>query len=319
MIFLTPIIDPSTSQVIAALGIDMDYMSWMYDIANFRIFPLLFILLLSLLIIFILKDINNRRKIENDLLLRTQELITVNIALNKAKAEVETANKAKSEFLSNMSHELRTPLNAILGFSEVMKEQMFGGLSEKYLEYSTSIYKSGHHLLELINDVLDLSKIEAGRMEVHMEDISVHALIDEVMTVASAYPGVQDKHINTHLPTNDIIIRSDERMIKQILLNFLSNAIKFTPKYGSITVIVDQQNKNLSFSVTDTGIGISQENLVKIKEPFVQVESAQSKEYKGTGLGLGLSDQLAHLLGGTFEIRSTLGKGTTTELWLPLT
>jgi signal transduction histidine kinase len=232
-------------------------------------------------------------------------------------AELETASRHKSEFLANMSHELRTPLNAIIGFSEVLSEQMFGAINDKQAEYLKDILDSGRHLLSLINDILDLSKIEAGRMELEPSEFDLPATIENSLILVRERAnrhGITLAHsIDERLGT----IRADERKVKQVLLNLLSNALKFTPEGGRIDVRAKLQNGAAEVSVTDTGIGIAPEDQAKVFEEFRQVGTA-SKKIEGTGLGLAISRKFIELHGGTIGVTSEPGVGSTFAFTLPL-
>lgn len=234
------------------------------------------------------------------------------------KTRAESANRSKSEFLANMSHELRTPLNAIIGFSEMMETEMFGALgSPKYKEYAHDIRSSGQHLLELINDILDMSKIEAGRMTLEKQPTDLGVVIEESMRLVSGRAEIASVKI-----VNEVVdlpkVEADKRAIKQVLLNLLSNAIKFTPAGGTITVRSGADDRFVALAVEDTGIGIPAHALPKIGRPFEQVENQHSKKHKGTGLGLALSRSLVELHGGTLTIDSTEGVGTRVTFTLPL-
>jgi signal transduction histidine kinase len=232
-------------------------------------------------------------------------------------AEAQRANCAKSEFLASMSHELRTPLNAILGFSEIIKTQLYGPLGhEKYVEYSEDVYKSGAHLLDLINDVLDLSKIDAGKMELRESLFSVRELMDDaVMLLREKARG----HVSLELylcPPLQLV--ADHRLTKQILINLLSNAIKFTPAGGAITVgALEKPGHGVEIYVADTGIGRTEAQIEKAFSLYGQVESRIARTHKGTGLGLPISQSLARLQGGDLIAQSTPGKGTRMTLVLP--
>ncbi|MFZ3033656.1 MAG: ATP-binding protein [Parvibaculum sp.] len=234
------------------------------------------------------------------------------------KTRAESANRSKSEFLANMSHELRTPLNAIIGFSEIMEGAMFGPLgAPKYVEYAHDIHSSGQHLLELINDILDMSKIEAGRMTLEKQATDLSKVINESLRLVSGRAEIASVKVidDTHdLPE----VEADKRAIKQVLLNLLSNAIKFTPAGGDIHVTSSATDRMVTISVTDTGIGIPAHALPKIGRPFEQVESQHSKKHKGTGLGLALSRSLVEMHGGTLKIASTEGVGTQVTFTLPI-
>jgi two-component system, cell cycle sensor histidine kinase PleC len=234
------------------------------------------------------------------------------------KTRAEEANQAKSKFLANMSHELRTPLNAIIGFSEIMESRMFGPLgSEKYHEYCSDIRGSGQYLLEVINDILDMSKIEAGRIRLDFEDLSLDSLLGEAMRVVSAR--AEEKQLNvTSRISPDLQLRADRRALKQVMLNLLSNAVKFTHPGGRITVRGRVSGQCIVLAIADTGIGIAKDALTKLGRPFEQVESQLTKSHQGSGLGLAISKSLVELHGGGMRIRSALGKGTLVVVRLPL-
>ena len=230
----------------------------------------------------------------------------------------ERANEAKSHFLANMSHELRTPLNAIIGFSEIMGSGLFGELgSPKYKEYATDIHASGTHLLELINDILDMSKIEAGRMTLEAQPLDVAEVTEESLRLVSGRADVAKVTIENELPHLPAV-NADKRAVKQVLLNLLSNAVKFTPAGGTIHLKGQAGSRFVTISVEDTGIGIPASAMPNIGRPFEQVESQHSKKHKGTGLGLALSRSLVELHGGTLTIESTEGVGTTVSFTLPV-
>ena len=231
--------------------------------------------------------------------------------------QIEAANRHKSEFLANMSHELRTPLNAIIGFSEVLGERMFGELNEKQAEYTEDILSSGRHLLSLINEILDLSKVEAGRMELELATFDLPLAIDNARTFVRERA---TKHgINLDVVVDERLgdFVGDERKIKQILLNLLSNAVKFTPEGGRIGIKARQTDDSVEISVSDTGIGISPEDQAKIFEEFRQVGSDYAHKVEGTGLGLTLAKKFVELHGGRIWVTSELGKGSTFSFTLP--
>ena len=228
-------------------------------------------------------------------------------------AQLAVANRHKSEFLANMSHELRTPLNAIIGFSEALRERMFGELNEKQLEYLNDIHASGRHLLSLINDILDLSKIEAGRMELDVQSFAAPAALEGAMSLVRE--GAQRKRIALTLEVDPALgeMRADERKFKQILLNLLSNAVKFTPEGGRIAVGARVNGTGLEFAVSDNGIGISPEDQQAVFEEFRQV----GPRAEGTGLGLALTRKFVELHGGTIGVQSERGQGATFTFTLP--
>jgi two-component system, cell cycle sensor histidine kinase PleC len=234
------------------------------------------------------------------------------------KTRAEEANQAKTKFLANMSHELRTPLNAIIGFSEIMESSMFGPLgAEKYHEYCGDILSSGQYLLDVINDILDMSKIEAGRIRLDFEDLALDPLLGEAMRVVSAR--AQEKQLRLVARISpELRLRADRRALKQIALNLLSNAIKFTPEGGSVTVRGRATDHCIVLAIADSGIGIAKDALAKLGRPFEQVESQLTKSHQGSGLGLAISKSLVELHGGRMRIRSTLGKGTLVVVRLPL-
>lgn len=237
-------------------------------------------------------------------------------ALEKARAEA--ANRTKSEFLANISHELRTPLNAIIGFSEIMQVGLFGDLgSPKYREYCRDIHGSGQHLLEVINDILDMSKIEAGHLKLNTETFVVETLVNDTMRLMSTRAAMKNICLNCAVFPADLKIEADKRAIKQILLNLLSNAVKFTPECGEVHVNVRQAANEMVFQISDSGIGIPAHMLDKIGQPFVQVVNQYTKNHKGSGLGLAISRSLVELHGGSIVIDSAEGKGTTVTLSIP--
>ncbi len=234
------------------------------------------------------------------------------------KVRAEGANKAKSEFLANMSHELRTPLNAINGFSEIMVGEMFGPLGDRrYKEYASDILGSGQHLLALINDILDMSKIEAGKMTLNLEAVAVEEVVEDAVRLVRAKADEAGLSLQAALPPLPEV-KADYRALKQIMLNLLSNAVKFTPRGGRVTVAAEPRGDGLRVSVTDTGIGISEDDLRRLARPFEQAESQLVKTQQGSGLGLALTKSLVELHGGRLELVSEPGEGTTVSFTLPL-
>jgi PAS domain S-box-containing protein len=238
--------------------------------------------------------------------------------IERKSAQLESASRHKSEFLANMSHELRTPLNSIIGFSEVLGERMFGDLNGKQEEYLNDICTSGKHLLSLINDILDLSKIEAGRMELDVTTFDMPQAIDDAVTLMRERAGQRGIVIQAEVaePVRDI--RADERKVKQVLLNLLSNAIKFTPAGGRVDVRATQTDGSIEVSVSDTGVGIAAEDQETVFEEFRQVGASAAK-HEGTGLGLALCRKFLELHGGTIWVKSQLGSGSTFTFTIPAT
>jgi two-component system cell cycle sensor histidine kinase PleC len=246
---------------------------------------------------------------------RTTELAE-KYAVEKTRAE--EANQAKSKFLANMSHELRTPLNAIIGFSEIMGSGMFGPLgADKYREYCADIHNSGQYLLDVINDILDMAKIEAGRIRLDFEDLDLDTMLAESMRVVSGR--AQDKKLAlTSRISTGLHMHGDRRAVKQIALNLLSNAVKFTPAGGRVTLRGRTSGDCIVLSIADSGIGIAPDALTRLGRPFEQVESQLTKSHQGSGLGLAISKSLVELHGGRMRIRSAPGKGTLVAVRLPL-
>jgi two-component system, NtrC family, sensor kinase len=237
--------------------------------------------------------------------------------LQGKSCELEAASRHKSEFLANMSHELRTPLNAIIGFSEVLSERMFGEINEKQAEYLADIVESGRHLLALINDVLDLSKIEAGRMELEPASFDLATAIENTLILVRERAQRRNIKLNRIVDDRLGVVRADEPKVKQVLLNLLSNALKFTPQGGRIDVRAVLGDRAAQVSVKDTGVGISTEDQEAVFEEFRQV-GASSRKVEGTGLGLAISRKLIELHGGKLWVESALGKGATFTFTLPL-
>jgi len=230
--------------------------------------------------------------------------------------QLEAASQHKSEFLANMSHELRTPLNAVIGFSEVLRDRMFGELNEKQEEYLNDIHASGQHLLSLINDILDLSKIEAGRMELELTEFDLPATLENALTLVRERAGRHGIALTLNVDEGVEQVRADERKVRQVVLNLLSNAIKFTPAGGRIEVRAAPVDGFVEVSVSDTGVGIAPEDQEAIFEEFRQVGTA-AKKVEGTGLGLALSRKFIELHGGRIWVKSEVGHGSTFTFTLP--
>ncbi len=249
---------------------------------------------------------------------QAQQLAHLAEKYSEQKKRAEEANQAKSAFLANMSHELRTPLNAIIGFSEIMESGMFGPLGDtKYHEYCRDIRESGTYLLDVINDILDMSKIEAGRTRLEPEEFALDSFLADVMRLLETRAAQKKLALRSEMEPN-IRIKADRRAIKQIVINLLSNAVKFTPDNGRITVRGRISGDHVTLAIEDTGIGIPKEALVNLGKPFEQVESQFTKSHQGSGLGLAIAKSLIELHGGSMRIRSTLGVGTIVLLRLPV-
>jgi two-component system cell cycle sensor histidine kinase PleC len=266
----------------------------------------------------LMRTVADLRASQRTLERQAEELADLADKYAEEKTRAEEANQAKSSFLANMSHELRTPLNAIIGFSEIMASGMFGPLgAEKYQEYCKDIHQSGQYLLDVINDILDMSKIEAGRIRLDVERVRLGRFLNDAMRVVAAR--AEDKNIElTADIAQGIRLSADQRLLKQIVLNLLSNAVKFTPEGGRISVRARAAAGWVRIAIVDTGIGIPKTALAKLGRPFEQVESQLTKSHQGSGLGLAIAKSLTVLHGGTLRIRSTPGRGTTVLLRLPI-
>jgi signal transduction histidine kinase len=241
--------------------------------------------------------------------------------LRCSKTAAEQANQAKSRFLANMSHELRTPLNAVLGFSEIIATEALGPNSNpNYADYARDIHSAGTHLLAIINDILDLARVEAGRLQFRAEPIDTSELIDEVFRMVAGHAARAKVEIRLELPLDLPPIHADPGRLRQVLLNLLNNAIKFTPAGGLVCLDVRRAAAadRLILEVRDSGIGIDERDIPVALAPFGQVDSALARRHEGTGLGLPLSKSLVEAMGGTFHLASGLGKGTRIEISLPL-
>ena len=240
----------------------------------------------------------------------------MNDELSRLYAELEATSRHKSEFLANMSHELRTPLNAILGFAQVLRERMFGDINEKQEEYLDDILSSGHHLLSLINDVLDLSKVEAGQVELVMAPFSLTEALERGVVVVREQASSDEVSVAIAADPDADIVEGDERRIQQVIFNLLSNAVKFTPAGGAVDVATARVNGEVKVSVTDTGPGIAPEDHERLFDEFQQAD-AGIEQREGTGLGLALSKRLVELHGGRIWVESEPGMGSTFAFTLP--
>ena len=242
-------------------------------------------------------------------------LATMAEELDIARREAERVSAYKTSFLRSITHELRTPLNAIIGFSDMLKSELFGPMGSRYKEYSELIHESGTLLLDLINDILDMSKIEAGRFELSLENFRIGEAVETAARLLKAK--AEQNGLTLHVETLDAApVRADKRAVKQILLNLMSNAIKFTPRGGSVCVSSRDTGDRVVLSVTDTGVGIPVSDLPRLGRPFEQATQDASLAKAGTGLGLALVRSLAQLHGGDLAIESVVGRGTTVTVTL---
>lgn len=237
--------------------------------------------------------------------------------LEQRNAELLRANKLKTSFLANMSHELRTPLTAINGFAELLRGEYFGSLNDKQMQYVCDIHESGKHLLELINGILDLSKVEADKMTLRLQHTDLGALAHEALKIVQAQAAA--KAISLEVQSeSDVVVLVDPVRIKQVFYNYLSNAVKFTPQGGEVRVHIYNNEHAIITEVHDTGIGIAEEDQGKLFEPFTQLDNSTTRDQEGTGLGLALSRQLIHMHGGEVWLQSKVGEGSTFAFSLPL-
>src|SRR5947207_2104840 len=245
----------------------------------------------------------------------------MNDELGRVYAELETASRHKSEFLANMSHELRTPLNAIIGFSEVIGQEMAGPLNASQRQYVDDILGAGQHLLSLINDILDLAKVEAGRMELALGDVSIAEALERGMTMHQARATQNAIALDLHVDPDVGFVVADERKIRQVVFNLVSNAVKFTPSGGRVEVRASRHDGVVEVAVADTGIGISPDDQERIFEEFQQARATHSGSasgaVEGTGLGLALARRFVELHGGRLWVQSELGSGATFRFTLP--
>ena len=262
-------------------------------------------------------DISERK--QNEKLIR-QHANELEARVDERTAELVRANRTKDEFLANVSHELRTPLSSILGYSEILLEGIYGPVNEKQKQAMEVIQGSGQHLLGLINDILDVSKIESGKFELQLEDTPVEFVCQSSLVFIKQLALKKSITVEYSQPSSVPMIHADPRRLKQVLVNLLNNAVKFTPEHGKVRLEVqaDQNTDQIQFSITDTGIGISPEDLMKLFKPFIQVDSALSRQYEGTGLGLSLAKKLVEMHGGSIGVESAPGKGSCFHFCIPI-
>jgi len=261
------------------------------------------------------------RQVSPDLLVGVMRDATIERArenaLQQARAEAEGLAAGRARFLANMSHELRTPLNAIMGFSDIMRARMFGPLTDRYGEYAELIHESGRHLLDLINDVLDMSKIEAERFELQRGEFDAREAVTAAMRLLRVQADAAGVQLRGVLPPNELEVDADRRALKQIVLNLVSNALKFTPRGGQVTVTADGHDGEFELVVADTGVGISPEDLERLGRPYEQAGGVDQRA-RGTGLGLSLVRAFAKLHGGEMNIESRMGAGTSVSVRMPV-
>jgi CheY-like chemotaxis protein len=264
-----------------------------------------------------LQDLN--QSLEQHVQERTEALREANHQLTVTVIALEKALHVKDEFLASMSHELRTPLTGILGFSEAMQAGTYGGLNDKQIKVLASIQSSGHHLLALINDILDLSKIEADKLDIQIAPCSLAEICRASLELVKGLAHKKQQNVEYSPPAMPILVNADMRRVKQIVVNLLGNAIKFTPQKGKLGLMVeaDEANQQVHIIVWDKGIGIKPEHMPKLFQPFTQIDSSLAREYSGSGLGLSLVQRLAQLQGGSVKVESVFGEGSRFIVTLP--
>lgn len=236
---------------------------------------------------------------------------------DEARKAAQAANEAKSRFLNMMSHELRTPLGAIGGYAALLEDEIPGPLTDEQRKYIARIRHNQAHLLQLVDELLDLGKIESGRIALHLTVVSVQKVVDSTYSMIEPQVKASELRLDVDVTDPDLSFYGDRERVGQILLNLLSNAIKFTPAGGTVSITVAEEGDDICVGVHDTGVGIPADKLETVFEAFFQVEGSQSRIYGGTGLGLAISRQLARAMGGDLTVKSALGKGSTFSLSLP--
>lgn len=257
-------------------------------------------------------------RVQRKLAAQQAEMASLASRLDALRSEAERANRTKSEFLANMSHELRSPLNAVIGFAEIMKDELFGSLgSAQYREYALDIWNSGRHLLDVINDILDLSKIEAGKADLIESEFDLGATVSACVRLVFNRAQQAEISLRSTVPGEGILLWGDERKIKQVLINLLTNAIKFTKPGGRVRISVADAEDGLDIRISDTGIGMSAAEIPVALAAFGQVDSSLARKHEGTGLGLPLSKAMVEMHGGSLAIDSEVGIGTTVAVRIP--
>jgi signal transduction histidine kinase len=291
---------------------------WRSALVWIVMFAVTSLLVLVVLAWFILRAVRDEERWSGALLERETQLSKQAFELSAARDLAETANRARGDFLANMSHELRTPLNAILGFSEILEKGLFGPLGDpRYREFAMDIHNSGKHLLEVIGNILDLAKVDAGKLELYEQEFDIVEMMHtcgRLMTESANAGGVK---FEVRAPRIEMPIQGDSTRVRQILLNLLSNAVKFTPPGGTVTLWGEAVEDGFILRVIDTGIGMTEAEAVEAMQPFHQIDSSLARRYQGTGLGLPLTKSLVTLHDGVLDIESTPGEGTTVTVWLP--
>jgi PAS domain S-box-containing protein len=252
----------------------------------------------------IISDITERKRMEKDLV--------------AAKLQAEDANRAKTQFLANMSHELRTPLNAVIGFAELIKDEMLGAINEpRYRDYASDIHSSGKHLLQIINDILDMTKVEAGTYRLNEDVCDVAKIVGEAVDRVRNLAAQSELEIRVDAPGDLPFLFADARCLRQVLVNILSNAVKFTPKGGDVTISARLSDGAIAIAIIDTGIGMAQDDIPRALTPFRQLEGSHGRKFEGAGLGLSLIKAMVDLHEGTLQVESKVGAGTTVTAYFP--
>ena len=291
---------------------------WRSALVWIVLFALISLIVIGALTWFILRAVRDEERWGSALLERETQLSKQALDLAAARDLAQAANRARGDFLANMSHELRTPLNAILGFSEILQAELFGTLGDpRYREFASDIHNSGKHLLEVIGNILDLSKVDAGKLELYEDDVDLVEMMHVCARLMAESAQAGGLTLEVSAPVEPVSIKGDATRIRQIFLNLLSNAVKFSPQGNSVRLVGQADDDGFVLRVIDTGIGMSEDEAIMAVQPFHQIDSSLSRRYQGTGLGLPLTKSLVGLHGGAMDIKSTPGKGTTVTVWLP--